>query len=74
LGWPNLDPLPRGSYLRAVEAMRRRYAELDGATLFPVAQRFGARYVVAMSDFGREFERYRVAPAFGRYLLYDLTR
>ena len=74
LGWENLDPLPRGSYLRAVEAMKSRYEEVPPDLLVAAAAKYGARYVVATRDLGPESAPRRVSPRFGRYLLYNLTR
>jgi len=74
LGWETLDALPRGSYLLAQDAMRSRYEKVDGSALFTGARRYGAQYVVAVRSLGSEFEPYRVGPAFGRYLLYKVSR
>jgi hypothetical protein len=74
LGWRNLDALPRGSYLRTVEAMKSRYDAVPPNLLTAAARQYGARYVVATRDLGPDVAPLRVGPAFGRYLLYDLTR
>lgn len=74
LGWPDLRALPRGSYLKAVEAMRARYDAVPADALVAAARRYGARYVVATRDLGDDLRHRLAAPAFGRYLLYDLSR
>lgn len=74
LGWPNLDPLPRGSYVAAQRAMSERCDRVDGKSLFAAARRYHADFVVATHDLGLEFERHRVGPVFGRYLLYHVSR
>jgi MFS family permease len=74
LGLPNLDALPRGSYPGAIDAMERLYAQAPPEALFAAAREYGARYVVAVRDFGPAHAARRVGPAFGRYLLYDARR
>jgi len=74
MGWTNLDALPRGSYLNAQTAMRERYDQTPADALFAAAAKYGARYVVVTRDLGADFRRRQIGPAFGRYLLYDVTR
>lgn len=74
LGWSDLSLLPRGSYVRAVEAMKRRFDETPPDALAAAAAKYHARYVVATRDLGPEYASRRAGPAFGRYLLYDLSR
>jgi hypothetical protein len=74
LGWDNLQALPRGSYIAAVEAIEKRYDEVEGGKLFAAARKYDARYVIATRDLGPEFEKFVASPRFGRYLLYDLNR
>ena len=74
LGWANLDPLPRGAYLATVAAMRERYDRVPTDALLSAAKRYGARYLLATRDLGPAFRQRRAGPAFGRFLLYDLSR
>jgi hypothetical protein len=74
LGWQNLDPLPRGSYLGAIEAMKKRYDQAPADALFAAARKYDARFIVATRDLGNDYTDRQFGPTFGRYLLYDARR
>ena len=74
LGWPNLDPVPRQSYISAIQTMQLRYDELTAEQYLNAARKYGAAFFVAARDLGPEMESKRASPVFGRYRLYAASR
>jgi len=72
LGVPTLLDLPR-PFSKTVAAMSRRYESLPPAHLDRVAERYGARYIVAPPDIDPAWKAREVFRK-NRYVLYDRQR